>query len=137
MATTVGRRAGQLPVRTGIVDRWKLVDELRPGRRTDRAFSCIGCRPTGAPVGQLLDLAPLVALLGGELLDPLLDEPDELDGPGELGEVEPLDVPAEVLDSLAAVLPASEDDDEPVSDLSDLSLPPATVLAAPDRESVR
>ena len=68
-------------------------------------------------------------LLDDVLLDPLLVEPAELDDP------ESLDFAAAVVDSLAAVFP--ESDDEPESDFSDLSPPLATVLAAPDRESVR
>ena len=76
------------------------------------------------------DVLPDELALDDVLLDPLLDEPDELDEP------ESLDLAVVPADSLAAVLPASEDE-EPLSDVSDLSPPPATAPAAPDRESVR
>ena len=79
---------------------------------------------------QLLDLAAGAGLLDGALLDPLLDDPDELGEADELDEADSLDFAVLALVSFAAVLPLSGEE----SDLSDFSLPFAT---APDLESVR
>jgi hypothetical protein len=76
------------------------------------------------------DVLPDELLVDDVPLDPLLDEPEELDEP------ESLDFLVVAADSLAAVLPASEDE-ETLSDFSDLSPPLTTAPAAPERESVR